>query len=56
MAPTGVTGILFTFTTLPNTPPVATINNHSLDTNEWSQVASWVSYSDADGNPAGQHQ
>ena len=46
----------FTFTTLPNTPPVATINNHSLDTNEWSQVASWVSYSDADGNPATQYQ
>ena len=46
----------FTFTTLPNTPPVATINNHSLDTNEWSRVASWVSYSDADGNPATQYQ
>ena len=42
--------------TVVNTPPVATINNHSLDTNEWSQVASWVSYSDADGNPATQYQ
>jgi hypothetical protein len=46
----------FTFTTLPNTPPVATINDHSLNTNQWSQVASWVSYSDANGNPATQYQ
>ena len=46
----------FTLTTLPNTPPVATINDHSLHTNEWSQVASWVSYSDADSNPATQYQ
>ena len=39
-----------------NTPPVATIADHSLQTNQWSQVASWVSYSDADGNAATQYQ
>jgi hypothetical protein len=42
--------------TLPNHAPVATINNHSLHTNQWSQVASLMSYSDADGNPAIQYQ
>ena len=47
---------LFTFNTLSNTPPVATIGDHSLHTNEWSRVASWMSYSDADGNPATQYQ
>ena len=36
--------------------PVATINDHSLHTNEWSQVQSWISYSDADGNAATQYQ
>ena len=46
----------FTFTTLANTPPVATINDHSLHTNEWSQVKNWLSYSDADGNAATQYQ
>ena len=38
----------FTFNTLSNTPPVATINDHSLHTNEWSQVTNWISYSDAE--------
>jgi hypothetical protein len=50
----------FTLTTLPNASPapipnnapVATINNHNLRTNEWAQIANWLSYSDADGNPA----
>jgi len=46
----------FTFTTIRPTPPVATINDHSLAANQWSQVASWISYSDADGNPATQYQ
>jgi hypothetical protein len=46
----------FTFTTTGNTPPVATINDHSLNTNQWSQVANWISYSDANGNPATQYQ
>ena len=42
----------FTFTTLPNNLPSALINDHSLHTNEWSQVNNWLSYSDADGNAA----
>ena len=46
----------FTFNTLANTPPVATINDHSLHTNEWSRVTNWISYSDADGNAATQYQ
>jgi hypothetical protein len=46
----------FTFTTTTNTPPVATINNHSLGVNVWSQVQSWISYSDANGNAATQYQ
>ena len=46
----------FNLTTLPNTPPVATIGDHSLQINEWSKIASWISYSDADGNAATQYQ
>ena len=46
----------FTLTTIPNTPPVATINDHSLHVNEWTQVQSWLSYSDADGNAATKYQ
>ena len=33
----------FTFTTQPNHPPVATIDDHSLAVNQWSQVAGWIS-------------
>jgi hypothetical protein len=39
-----------------NTPPVATINNQSLPTNQWSQIQGWISYSDANGNAATQYQ
>ena len=39
-----------------NTPPVVTINDHSLHTNEWSQVTNWISYSDAENNAATQYQ
>jgi hypothetical protein len=39
-----------------NHAPVATINNHSLWTDEWSKVGSWISYSDAENNPATQYQ
>jgi Ca2+-binding RTX toxin-like protein len=46
----------FIFTTVPNTAPVATINDHSLHTNEWSQVDGWISYSDGDGDSAVQYQ
>ena len=46
----------FTFTTLPNNLPSALINDHSLHTNEWSQVNSWLSYSDADNDAATMYQ
>ena len=46
----------FTLTTIPNTAPVATINDHSLHVNEWAQVTDWLSYSDADGNAATKYQ
>jgi hypothetical protein len=46
----------FSYTTLPNNAPVATAGDHSLHTNEWSQVNSWVSYADADGNAATKYQ
>lgn len=46
----------FTLNTLANNPPVATIANQFLQTNEWAQVQSWLSYSDADGDPATQYQ
>jgi hypothetical protein len=45
-----------TVSTTANTPPVATIGDHSLHTTTWSQVAGWISYSDADGNPAVSYQ
>src|SRR5262245_54757130 len=34
------------------TAPVAIINNQSLRISEWGRVANWLSYTDADGNPA----
>jgi hypothetical protein len=46
----------FNFTTQGNTPPVATIDNHSLQNNQWSQVSGWVNYSDANGQAATQYQ
>src|SRR5262245_25961105 len=39
-----------------NHPPVATIGDHSLKINEWAQINAWISYSDADGNPAAKYQ
>src|SRR5262245_50840910 len=36
--------------------PVAAIADHSLKINEWFKVANWLSYSDADGNPAVKYQ
>ena len=41
--------------TLP-TPPVATINDHSVNVNQWMQIDSWLSYSDANGSAATQYQ
>ena len=46
----------FTLTTLPDTKPVATIDDHSLHSNEWSQIAGWINYSDAANNPATQYE
>ena len=36
--------------------PVATIDNHSVEINVFAHVASWLSYSDADGSAAMQYQ
>src|SRR5438132_306062 len=38
------------------TAPVATINDHSLHINKWAQITTWLSYSDADGDPAVKYQ
>jgi hypothetical protein len=38
------------------TPPVATINDHSVQVNEWTQVQNWIGYSDTDGNAAVAYQ
>ena len=35
---------------MANAKPAVNANDHSLHTNQWSQVNSWISYSDADGN------
>ena len=32
--------------------PVATIDNRTLRVNEWGQLKPWLTYLDADGNPA----
>lgn len=42
----------FTLTTQMNVAPVATIANHNLAVNQWAQVNTWLSYSDANGQPA----
>jgi glucose/arabinose dehydrogenase len=39
-----------------NHRPVSTIADHSLRTNEWSQIAGWISYSDAEGDAATRYQ
>lgn len=46
----------FTLTTQPNTVPVATINDHTLQVDQWAQVSTWLSYSDANGDAAVQYQ
>jgi hypothetical protein len=40
----------------PNHAPVVSINHPYSPTGEWSHVGDWVSYSDADGDPAVQYQ
>src|SRR5258708_17376224 len=37
---------------MANTPPVAIIGNHTLISTRWAQVSLWLSYSDANGDPA----
>lgn len=46
----------FTFTTVPNHTMVATISDHRVDTNEWTQVKSSLSVSDADGDAINRYQ
>jgi hypothetical protein len=47
----------FNFTsTVPNSPPVATISDHSAPVNSHTQIQSWVSYSDANSDAAVYYQ
>jgi len=46
----------FQVDTFSNSAPVATINDHSLSANQWASVASWINYSDTEGDPAVQYQ
>src|SRR5262249_68795 len=46
----------FTLTTQANNGPVATIADHSVHANEWTQVKSWLSYADVAGKAATQFQ
>src|SRR5262249_5402496 len=39
-----------------NHAPTATVANHSLQSSGWSSVATWISYSDPDGDAAAQYQ
>jgi FG-GAP-like repeat/RTX calcium-binding nonapeptide repeat (4 copies) len=41
---------------LLNRAPVAWIADHGLEINRWSSLAGWISYSDADNDPAVQYQ
>jgi hypothetical protein len=47
---------IFTLTTIQNTTPVATINDHTLAANTWGQVKNWLTYSDANGDAATKYQ
>ena len=42
--------------TIDNAPPVALINDHSVQSNEWVLLKNWLSYSDADNNAATTYQ
>jgi endoglucanase len=58
----------FSLTTLPNHAPTVAVADHSLQINQWSpvsdhslqingsSVAKWITYDDADGDPAVQYQ
>lgn len=38
------------------TAPVVSIGNRSMLSNHWQRLQPWISYSDADGNPAVSYQ
>src|SRR5262245_47847096 len=38
------------------TAPVVSISDHTLNKDQWAQIQSWLSYSDADGNAATKYQ
>lgn len=40
---------------MANTRPVVTVNNQTLIVDRWGQVSNWLTYSDANGNPAVQY-
>lgn len=46
----------FTFTTVLNATPVATISDQSLHVNQWTRVSPLLSYSDANGDAATKYQ
>ncbi|MFQ3458419.1 hypothetical protein PMN64_34590 [Bradyrhizobium sp. UFLA01-814] len=46
----------FTFTTIPNSTPVATISDQSLHINTWVQATDWLNYTDANGDAATKYQ
>jgi hypothetical protein len=46
----------FNLTTIPNSLPVATIDNRSLQINQWAQVNSWLIYTDGNGEAATKYQ
>ncbi|CAN7297053.1 hypothetical protein LJR220_001509 [Bradyrhizobium sp. LjRoot220] len=46
----------FTFTTIPNSLPVATVEDQSLHVNQWARVSTLLSYSDANGDAATKYQ
>src|SRR5205809_5590689 len=45
----------FSVTTLLEHAPVVAPAGHSLAVNHWAQIANWLNYSDADGDPPVQY-
>jgi hypothetical protein len=46
----------FHVTVPANHAPVTTVSDHSLRINDWSKIASWISFTDADNDAALQYQ
>src|SRR5438552_2937394 len=40
---------------MANTAPVVSVGNHTLVVNRWGQISGWLTYSDANGDPAVQY-